>query len=150
MSSGSDNESVGFEFHGSSMSGPEMPIDASVFFRGVLFALRECQEEFAAEGVKFHSAFRKMLESAMDEPMLAPAARRMLENFDPVFGVFPEATEMLLEGERDFIVSLENPRLRVAKFKVDKDEARSELDELPCAEVFRKLAARLHEQLNAA
>jgi hypothetical protein len=122
-------------------------MDVSVFYRGILFALRERRDGFIAEGTKFHSAFRAMLESAIQEPAFTSAAERMLENFDPVFGVFPEASEMLVEGERDFIVALENPRLRVATFKLDKDEARSELDELPSAQVFRKLAAHLDERL---
>ena len=122
-------------------------MDTSVFFRGVLFALRERRDNFVAEGVTFHTAFRAMLETALREPSFAAAAERMLENFDPVFGVFPEATEMLLEGERDFIVALENPRLRVAQFKLNETEAREELNELPAANAFRKLAAHLDERL---
>ncbi|HKY34559.1 MAG TPA: hypothetical protein VJN18_01360 [Polyangiaceae bacterium] len=123
-------------------------MDTSVFYRGVLFALRERHRTtFIAEGTKFHAAFRAMLETAVHEPPFAAAAERMLENFDPVFGVFPEATEMLLEGERDFIVALENPRLRIAQFKLDEEEARNELNELPSADEFRKLAAHLDERL---
>lgn len=124
-------------------------MDTSVFFRGILFALREHRSGFVAERAKFHAAFRAMLERAKHDPSFAAVAKRMLENFDPVFGVFPEATEMLLEGERDFIVALENPRLLMAQFKLDEQEARQELGELPAAEGFRKLAAHLDEQLGS-
>ena len=148
MSSRTTPESVRSPLLGSHSRRTEVAMDTSVFFRGVLFALRERRETFVAEGVTFHAAFRAMLETALDEPSFAAAAARMLENFDPVFGVFPEATEMLLEGERDFIVALENPRLRVAQFKLDESEAREELNELPAAEGFRKLAAHLNERLS--
>ncbi|MBX3192899.1 MAG: hypothetical protein KF819_38295, partial [Labilithrix sp.] len=80
-----------------------------MFYRGFLYALRERVEDdaprFEAEGERFHEAFRAALKYAADELPAVPASR-MLENFDPVFGVSPEATEMLLEGERDFILSL--------------------------------------------
>ncbi len=126
-------------------------MNASGFFRGLLFALCEQwpkETTFLAEGPTFHSAFRAMLEEAQHEPSTSATAVRMLENFDPVFGIFPEATEMLLEGERDLIVSLENPSLRYARFKMTMDEARAELNELPGAEVFRSLASRLNEALD--
>ncbi|MGA7120428.1 MAG: hypothetical protein WBY94_10040 [Polyangiaceae bacterium] len=123
-------------------------MNESVFYRGVLIALSERRERpFVAEGNSFHAAFRSMLEFAKTEPSTASAAVRMLENFDPVFGVSPEATEMLLEGERDFIVALDNPRLKVAQLKLTPVQAREELEGLPSPEVFRKLAEHLNEQL---
>jgi len=127
-------------------SGREETMDTGVFYRGVLCALRLRRKKFVADGEAFHAAFRAMLEYA---EVNAPAfpARRMLENFDPVFGVSPEATEMVLEGERDFILSLHNPQLRLAEFKLSEARAEEELDELPMPEVFRMLAERLHEQL---
>ncbi|MBX3214344.1 MAG: hypothetical protein KF850_20080 [Labilithrix sp.] len=125
-------------------------METTVFFRGLLFALRAERGRFLAEGQRFHAAFRSMLELARTEPSMALTAARMLENFDPVFGVCPEATEMLLEGERDLIVSLENPSLRYATFKLSEDDARTELDQLPSADTFRKLAHRLNEALAEA
>jgi hypothetical protein len=120
------------------------------FYRGLLYALREKLPEqearFEADGDAFHSAFRRMLEYAKNNAPEVPA-NEILENFDPVFGVSPEATEMLLEGERDFIVSLLNPSLQVAQFKITKAVAKTELDRLPAADMFRKLAdCFLHEQ----
>lgn len=148
MSGRATIESLASEALGAQQRKKETVLDASVFYRGLLFALRERRDDFIAEGVTFHSAFRSMLETAALEPSFAAAAKRMLENFDPVFGVFPEAAEMLLEGERDFIVALENPRLRIAKFKLNRDEAREELNDLPAADEFRKLAAHLDGRLN--
>ena len=144
----SDNP-VPSDVHCASPSETAMAVDVTLFYRGLLFALRELRGQFIAEGAQFHTAFRGMLEAASRERPFASAAQRMLENFDPVFGVSPEATEMLLEGERDFIVTLENPRLRIARFKLGEDEAKHELDELPSAELFRKLAGHLHDQLGA-
>lgn len=121
------------------------------FYRGFLYALREQLSEdprFEAEGDRFHEAFRAALEHAVRDLPSVPAAQ-MLENFDPVFGVSPEATEMLLEGERDFILALLNPRLRVAQFKISMDTARQELDGYPQKEALRKLAGWFHEELRA-
>jgi hypothetical protein len=130
----------------------EQAMTLPLLYRGLLYALREKLDErearFDADGDQFHAAFRSMLEFAQANVPVVPA-RELLDNFDPVFGVSPEATEMLLEGERDFIVSLLNPRLRVAQFKISKDVATKELNSLPSADVFRKLATRFHEQLAA-
>ena len=123
------------------------------FYRGFLYALRERVTEnaprFDAEGARFHEAFRAALEYALAELPAVPAAD-ILENFDPVFGVSPEATEMLLEGERDFILSLLNPRLRVAQFKITRETAQRELDRLPDHDALRAVAARFHQQLQAS
>lgn len=73
----------------------------------------------------------------------------MLDNFDPVFGVIPEANEMILEAERDFIVSILNPHLQKAKFRISQARASEELRHLPDPEVFRELAAKLDKQLGA-
>jgi hypothetical protein len=127
-------------------------MNLATFYRGFLYALREQVPDgaprFDAEGERFHEAFRRALEFAQAELPTLPAAA-ILDNFDPVFGVSPEATEMLLEGERDFIVSLLNPRLRVAQFKISLDTAKRELDQLPNHEALRALAARFHQQLQS-
>lgn len=123
-------------------------MDNTVFYRGVLFALREKGSElFDVDGPRFHAAFREMLEFACTCAPNATPARHMLDNFDPVFGTSPEATEMVLEGERDFILSLLNPRLVEARFKLSIEEAKEELEDLPSPELFRALAGRLYERL---
>ena len=130
-------------------SSAESRMNLSTFYRGFLYALREALQDdprFEAEGDRFHEAFREALEYAEASLPTVPAAQ-ILKNFDPVFGVSPEATEMLLEGERDFILSLLNPRLRIAQFKISAATATEELERLPDREVFRELANRFHEQL---
>jgi hypothetical protein len=115
------------------------------FYRGFLYALRErvadSESRFDAESERFHDAFRTALEFAVREMLDVPA----LDNFDPVFGVSPEATEMLLEGERDFILSF--PRLGVAQFKISRETAKRELDQLPQHGAFRRLGERFYEHL---
>lgn len=121
-----------------------------MFYRGFLYALRERvgdNPRFEAEGDRFHEAFRAALELAAAEHLAGVPAQEILDNFDPVFGVSPEATEMLLEGERDFILSLLNPRLQVAQFKISSDVAKRELERLPEPDTFRLLARRFHEEL---
>jgi hypothetical protein len=129
----------------------EIPMNLPTFYRGFLYALREriADGRFAAEGERFHHAFRVALEYAVTELPDVPAAE-ILDNFDPVFGVSPEATEMLLEGERDFILSLLNPRLRIAQFKITREVASEELEQLPEHAAFRSLAARFYDQLQTA
>ncbi|MDB4946673.1 MAG: hypothetical protein JWP97_6207 [Labilithrix sp.] len=135
------------------VSDGEVVMNLDMFYRGFLYALRERVTDgaprFEAEGERFHEAFRSALEYAQSELPEVPAAE-ILENFDPVFGVSPEATEMLLEGERDFILSMLNPRLRVAQFKISRQSAKHELDQLPAREAFRELAARFHAQLESS
>lgn len=123
-----------------------------MFYRGFLYALRECLGEkprFEAEGDRFHDAFRAALELAAEEHLAVPA-QEILDNFDPVFGVSPEAAEMLLEGERDFILSLLNPRLQIAQFKISSEVAKRELDQLPENAAFRRLACRFRDRLQAS
>jgi hypothetical protein len=124
-------------------------MELPVFYRGLLFALAELRREFVAEGQVFHDAFRGMLQTAVDENLNVPAAD-LLQNFDPVFGISPEALEMILEGERDFMLSLLNPRLCTARFKIPTREAKQELNRLPQATVFRHLAQDLNRRLSDA
>jgi hypothetical protein len=123
-----------------------------LFYRGFLYALRECIPDdparFEAEGPRFHEAFRSALKYATRALPQVPASD-LLENFDPVFGVSPEATAMLLAGERDFILALLNPRLRVAQFKISRETARRELDQLPDNASLREFAKRFHQELHA-
>ena len=62
-------------------------MDPSIFYRGVLFALRERREHFIAEGEAFHSAFREMLQSARAEPLLTTAVERYKTDYETRIGV---------------------------------------------------------------
>jgi hypothetical protein len=113
----------------------------TTFYRGLLYALREKgPDSFIADGDLFHKAFHAVLYEAAKKHF--GPAQEMLENYDPVFGVYPEANEMLLEAERDFILSMMNPHLRRAQFKISKGIAHEELESLADKDTFRELATR--------
>jgi hypothetical protein len=125
-------------------AGASMPL--ALFYRGLLYALAERRSSFVADGDAFHAAFKHMLEAAQAKGLPVPA-EDLLDQFDPVFGLSPHAAEMLFEGERDFILSLMNPRLVTASFKISKEDAREALARLNAAETFRVLATDLDGQL---
>lgn len=114
------------------------------FYRGFLYALREHRTQFVINCDDFHDAFRVMLEKAIHEPLFKEMAEHMLRNFDPVFGVFPEAIEMLFFGEICFIICTCNPQ---AQFKISMKDAMEELEQIPEADTFRYFAACFHEEL---
>lgn len=127
----------------------------TIFHRGLLYALQEKMllegesTEFVANGEKFHDAYRRVLERAAD--LRFGPAHDLLEDFDPLFGVYPSANEMLLEAERDFIIAMLNPQLQKARFKISPERAKKELEQLPEADVstFRELAKVLDAGLRA-
>jgi 5'-deoxynucleotidase YfbR-like HD superfamily hydrolase len=125
----------------------------TVFHRGLLYALREKMQEeapFVADGQRFHEAYRKVLTKAA-KLKFGPASE-LLEDFDPLFGVYPSANEMLLEAERDFIIAMLNPHLQKAQFKISVERAKEELEQLvPKKDVstFRALAKVLDAGLRA-
>jgi len=122
-----------------------------LFYRGLLFALRAAgMTGFLAEGPEFHQAFGSTIALASellgeDEPIHAIEV-----HLDPIFGVYPEANEMLLEGAQDTVLSLANPHLRRAKFEMDEHEALEELERLPRPDIFRKLGEHLKLSLRPA
>jgi hypothetical protein len=123
-------------------------MDKLTFFRGLLFALRQHRKQFEAEGDRFHRAFASTIELAKSEHPELVANIISLE-FDPIFGVYTEASEMLLEGEQDLVLSLMNPRLGDAVFKIDPIEAAEELSTIPNAEWFKELGTHFHNRLDA-
>ena len=125
----------------------DRPMSLTLFYRGLLYALAERRSEFVADGEPFHQAFRQMLEDAKSKHLPVPADE-LLDEFDPMFGMSPHATEMLFEGERDFILSLMNPRLVTATFKITPSDAREALDRLDAADTFRQLACDLNAHLS--
>jgi hypothetical protein len=125
-------------------------MNMALFYRGLLCAIAERRREIVVEGDGFHAAFRDMLTSAVEKNLDVPAAA-MLENFDPVFGISPDALAMVCEGERDFILDLHSAEPRrgrpsSARFKISDAEATRELGHLPFADLFRQLAATLDER----
>lgn len=119
------------------------------FYRGLLFALRQHRANFDAEGDRFQRAFAATIERAKAERPDVVSKMITLE-FDPMFGVYTEANEMLLEGEQDLVLSLMNPRLGEAHFKIEAADAAEELSSIPDAAWFRELGAYFNQRLTAA
>jgi hypothetical protein len=119
------------------------------FFRGLLYALCTIanEEEFIAEGPEYHRAFAETLRYARNiaDEGRGPAPIEL--HVDPLFGVYREANEMLLEGEQDLLLSLINPTLRRATFRIRPGEAERRLSGLPDQAWYRDLASHFYEQL---
>jgi hypothetical protein len=110
----------------------------------VLLALRAHRLRFMADGDRFHFAFRCMLEEA---PPTWDMESILDECWDPVFGVHPGASAMLLEGMVSMLLSLDAPRMTTAHFTIARAEAQQELQEMDHADIYRDLAKTFHDQL---
>ena len=123
-------------------------MDKLTFYRGLLCALRTQREDFVAEGDRFHRAFAATVEHAQEKADPGTLLMPPEIHLDPMFGVYHEANEMLLEGEQDLLISLLNPRHRKASFRITKIEAEEELREISyAADWFKDLGRIFHEQL---
>jgi catechol 2,3-dioxygenase-like lactoylglutathione lyase family enzyme len=123
-------------------------VEKLLFYRGLLFGLRAAGEtSFLAEGTGFHRAFGSTLQRATELFSQVEGYRVIDFAIDPVFGVYPEANEMLLEGEQDTVLSLANPHLRRAKFEVEETEAQEELRRLPHSDIFEELGRFFRAEL---
>jgi hypothetical protein len=125
-------------------------VDKYTFYRGLLFALRaNGVDEFPAAGPAFHEAFGKTIEYASEISAAHHLPKPIIVNVDPIYGVYPEANEMLLEGEQDLVLSLMNPRLKFAQFKIDRAEADEELKEVGYEDWYRELAKFFHSHVTS-
>lgn len=116
-------------------------MDKLTVYRGILFGLRQLRGDFPAHGSDFHRAFGLTMKKAEQMGISIPL------NHDPVFDVYDEATEMLMEGEQDLLLSLMNPTFHRATFKISQQEAEEQLRLLPDAEKFRELGKHFDEAL---
>ncbi|MBX3245555.1 MAG: hypothetical protein KF901_00035 [Myxococcales bacterium] len=132
------------------MAGPT-EISRHTFFQGLLLAARAegAPDEFDAEGRAVHDAFGAVvafLQRSTDVKVTGLTTVRR----DPVFGVFHEANELLLQAEQDLILGFVNPTLRKAKFKVAESDANAELSEFDQAEWLRQAGRAFADALKAA
>ena len=105
-------------------------IDRHTFFAALMLSLcAKGREEFDAEGDVFHSAFLRTVERVQKDQTVE-LKRAGWIRMDPMFGVVPEANEMLLEAEHDRLLGFLNPYLRKARFRINKEQAAKELREL--------------------
>jgi len=117
------------------------------FYRGLLFGLRMHKEQFTAEGEKFQRAFVSTVELAKRTQPRPGMLRKLTLRVDPIFGVCPQASEMLLEGEQDRLLSLMNPDLEKARFKIQPADAKLQLKRLPESRWFEKLGKHFAKEL---
>ncbi len=118
---------------------PMAHMDRVTFFRGFLLAMCELGGcGFGVTPLLTSVPFGKMLEYAIEHDGGATPARQIMEDKDPIFGLWPVVQEMVLQGELDFLIVAADGH---AKPKLDHIEAGKELDELPRPELFRRLAS---------
>lgn len=122
-------------------------MDRVTFYRGLLFGLRIHKKDFPAEGENFHRAFVSTIEKAKKTAPRRGLLRNLTFHVDPIFGVCSEASEMLLEGEQDRVLSLMNPDLEKAQFKIGPSDAKAQLKRLPDGKWFEQLGRYFAEQL---
>ncbi len=111
-------------------------MDRVTFFRGFLLAMCE-RGGFGVTPLLTSVPFEKMLECAAEHDGDITSARQILDEKDPIFGLWPVVQEMVLQGELDFLIIVVDGH---AKLKLDHIEAGKELDESPYPELFRRLA----------
>lgn len=117
-----------------------------IFFRGVLFALRQHMSEFDTDpNGSFHGAFGEMLKLA--QKTIPHQEFEFLSGIDcdPIFGVYAFAIEMVLEGEADTILARLKHRVM---FDISANEARQEFRRLPNAEWFGELGKKFASELS--
>jgi len=122
-------------------------MDRVTFYRGLLFGLRMHRAQFTAEGQTFHRAFVSTVELAKRTAPRRNLLRDLTLRVDPIFGVCPQASEMLLEGEQDRVLSLMNPDLEKARFKIAPSDAKLQLQRLPERKWFEELGKHFAQQL---
>lgn len=111
--------------------------------RGLLLGVAELRRGFLADGDAFHLAYRAAIAAHESD-----ATRLAAESFDPVFGVYRDAEDMVLEGIRDLILALDRPHLRRATFLISAARAREELNELRGSVSYRTMARAFDQRLS--
>lgn len=121
-----------------------MVLDQIHFYRGILYSFKIIGLDNICFNSKFHFSFQEMLKFACERGWFSHLIQPMLDNFDFVFCRSPNALEMILEGERDFILSV-NQENRTIHFMISSFDAADELNELGFSGVFLFLATKFFE-----
>lgn len=105
------------------------------FYRWLLYATRaRGVESFLASGPSFHDAFGAAVRHAKEYPPPGGGEVEVDLDGDLAFGTYRDAEALVLEGEQDMILTLMNPPLRRARFKVREEDATAALGRLGAAE----------------
>jgi hypothetical protein len=121
--------------------------DERTFYCGVLYALREHTKRFETLQ-RFHSAFGVALEEVTEGPYLKEA-RNMKMSFDPIFGTYRAAEDMLLEGLHSLLVCFESPSYNYSLLQLSEKCSREELEKhVHDYEVCVKFAKTMYEAMH--
>lgn len=109
------------------------------FYRGLLCALAEVSDRsyFIASGERYHSAFNQVMEKSKEDRNLPGIEDAFM---DPIFGVYPESKEAVIEGLQDLLIGLDTSVPQRAYFRIDKKSAVRELKRLSNPEGYITLA----------
>lgn len=134
----------------SNLEQQERPVKHEVarlyFYRGLLFALRASGVcDFPAQGVRLHRAFNSTIELA--QRMTGEHEAQSIADYLRHFVIAPQPREMVLEGEEDHLLSLDEPSMHRASFRIDESTAANGLKETGCGSVFLELGRHFAAQL---
>lgn len=116
-------------------------MDEGVFYRALMLAIAERLRSFKADGDRYHAAFGVALKAFGPDTLVA----RILEGFDPVFGVYKGAEDLLFLAMRDLFIDLGAPSFKTVYVKISPAQARKELEELPIDTAAFRNAAKAFE-----
>ncbi len=124
-------------------------MDSLTFYRGLLYAARaRGLDTFLASGPRFHAAFGAAVRHAKENPLPNAGDLDVGLDGDLAFGTHDDAEALVLEGEEDLILTLMNPPLRRARFKVAQADAEAALRRLGNADWFLGIAEQFQDRLS--
>jgi hypothetical protein len=117
------------------------------FYRGLLFALRASGVcDFPAQGIRLHRAFNSTIDLA--QRMTGEGAdAQMIAGYLRHFVVSPQPRDMVLEGEEDLLLSLDEPSMHRASFVIDESAAAKGLAGIEAGALFMRLGRHFAAQL---
>ena len=114
-------------------------VSQHLFNQGLLLAARAAgaPTEFVTEGPKWDAAFGAVVNHLSDDHRVHAWLKFCYR--DPMFGNWPAASELILQGEHDLLLALLSPTLGRAAFLLKKEQAAQELEEFPYREWFQSV-----------
>ena len=125
-------------------------VSQHLFNQGLLLAARAAgaPTEFVTEGPKWDAAFGAVVDHLADDSRIHAWLQFCYR--DPMFGSWPAASELILQGEHDLLLGLLGPTLDRAAFLVKKEQAVQELKEFPHYRWFQSVGEVFAKALREA
>jgi len=126
-------------------------VSQHTFNQGLLLAARAAgaPDCFVAEGPKWDAAFEAVYNHLKSDQSLVFSWWRWVHR-DPIFGYYPAASELLLQGEHDLLLGLLGPSMDRAVFLTPPKKAAQELEEnFQHLDWFRALGSKFAAALTA-